>query len=411
METHLSPEYKDSKIGKIAEDILSSCVHCGFCTATCPTYQQLGDELDGPRGRIYQIKNLFEGEPPTRETQVHLDRCLTCLSCMTTCPSGVEYNKLIDIGRDIVEEKVPRPLSEKVVRWGLRQILPYPQRFNAAMTIARIARPLAPGFIKNKITPAQSYTAADTDQTLARKVIIHQGCVQKSLTPATDAAAMRVLEAIGISSISAQGNLCCGAVNQHLADSEQAKVFIRANIDAWWPHIQAGAEAILVTASGCGVMVKDYAHLMADEPDYAEKATRISELTKDLAEILTLKDIKKLTSNAPKNISFHSPCSLQHGQKLNGKVEALLSTAGFKLAAVKDPHLCCGSAGTYSVLQQAMSKKLLNDKLSNLQASEPALIATANVGCQTHLMSDAKVPTVHWVELFDPLIDWQARLN
>lgn len=406
METNIHPDYKETARGQLAESILRTCVHCGFCTATCPTYQELGDELDGPRGRIYQIKNMLEGETPGRETQQHLDRCLTCLNCMTTCPSGVQYDKLIDIGREITEEQVPRPLGEKFLRWGLRQVLPYSQRFDSLLSLARVARPLMPAVLKSKITPAQKCIKATGLKQHERKIILHKGCVQPTLTPATDAAAARVLDSLGIELISPQDSGCCGAVSQHLSASDEAKAFVRRNIDAWWPAIEAGAEAILVTASGCGVMVKDYGHLLADDSQYAEKAARVSSLTRDLSEILTADDIKGLGSKAPKKIAFHAPCTLQHGQKLPGKVESLLTAAGFELTPIRDAHSCCGSAGTYSVLQPELSQKLLRKKLNALQESSPTLIATANVGCQTHLDTKADVRVIHWIELFDPEAHW-----
>lgn len=411
METHIHPKYQNTRPGEAAERILRSCVHCGFCTATCPTYQELGDELDGPRGRIYQIKIVLEGETPSRKTQQHLDRCLTCLNCMTTCPSGVEYDKLLDIGRGIVEENVRRPLHEKIMRWGLRQVLPYPKRFNFLLAFARLGKPFLPAAQKAKIPVVRKGSGIEQQRNHNRQVVLHQGCVQPTLTPTTDEATARVLDRIGIDVIVDTDAGCCGAVSQHLSAAEEARQFIRRKIDRWWPNIEAGAEAVIVTASGCGVMVKDYGHLMADDPDYADKARRVSELTKDLSEIITAEDLKQLGSQAEKKIAFHPPCTLQHGQKLPGRVEALLTASGFKLTRVNDAHSCCGSAGTYSILQAELSQRLLSKKLTALEAGQPKLIATANVGCQTHLETKAGVPVIHWIELFDPESRWNQKTN
>ncbi|MEJ2575613.1 MAG: glycolate oxidase subunit GlcF [Gammaproteobacteria bacterium] len=404
MQTQLPESLLRTPVGQEADRILRACVHCGFCTATCPTYQELGDELDGPRGRIYQIKHVLEGAQATRQVQRHLDRCLTCLNCTTTCPSGVDYGRLVDIGRAYVDERVERPLRERLMRWGLRQILPYPERFGPLLRLGQLVRPLAPKALRAKI-PAPAARSEARIGSHARKIILHQGCVQPSLTPATDAAAMRVLDRLGIEAVRTGGG-CCGAVSQHLNAPAEARDFMRRNIDAWWPHIEAGAEAVLVTASGCGVMVKDYGHLLRDDPVYAERAARVSELARDLCELLSADDLAGLDSRAPRRIAFHAPCTLQHGQKLPGRTEALLRAAGFELVPVHDAHSCCGSAGTYSILQADLSQRLLVKKLDALQDGGPMLIATANVGCQTHLQTDAAVPVVHWIELFDPERAW-----
>lgn len=405
MQTQILQSLLKTDMGQEADRILRSCVHCGFCTATCPTYQELGDELDGPRGRIYQIKNVLEGVAPTRQVQQHLDRCLTCLNCTTTCPSGVEYNHLVDIGREFVEARVARPLPEKFMRWALRKILPYPARFKPLLRIGQWTRPLVPAVLREKIPRAGTHRAAQSTRH-DRKIILPSGCVQSVLTPATDAAAIRVLNVLGIETIQPPHDGCCGAVSQHLGASDEAKNFMRQNIDSWWGPIEAGAEAILVTASGCGLMVKDYGYHLRDDPDYADKAARVSSLCRDLSEILSADDLVTLESNAPKRISFHAPCTLQHGQKLSGKTEALLTAAGFNLLPVKDAHSCCGSAGTYSILQAELSKRLRTKKLDALQQQDPVLIATANVGCQTHLQSASELPVIHWIELFDPARTW-----
>jgi len=418
MQTNIIPALRDTAEGREADRILRTCVHCGFCTATCPTYQLLGDELDGPRGRIYQIKNLLEGEEPTRQVQTHLDRCLTCLNCETTCPSGVDYHKLLDIGRGYVESRVERPLAERVMRWGLRQVVPYPNRFRPLLRLGQALRPLVPATLRAKLPPAagDGTTAAPAlprkpTGRHARRVILQQNCAEPALTPGVVGATARVLDRLGIEAVQPTGGGCCGALSQHLSAPEQARDFMRRNIDAWWPLLEpadgsAPAEAILVTASGCGAMVKDYGHLLRDDPGYAERAARVSELAKDPCELLTADDLAGLPSpferGAPARIAFHPPCTLQHGQKLMGRVEALLRGTGFELLPARDSHSCCGSAGTYAILQSELAGRLRADKLDALQQSRPALIATANVGCQTHLQAAAAVPVVHWIELFDP---------
>ena len=406
MQTNLLDSLRETSTGEEADRILRSCVHCGFCTATCPTYQILGDELDGPRGRIYQIKRVLEGATVTRQTQQHLDRCLTCLNCNTTCPSGVEYNRLIDIGREFVEERVQRPLAERLTRWALRKIIPYRRRFVPLLRLGQLARPLAPRALRKKI-PTLSSADAVASVEHPRKVILIDGCVQPALTPDTDNAAIRVLNRLGVGVVRSGG--CCGAVSQHLSAPDEARDFMRRNIDAWWPAIEAGAEAVLVTASGCGLMVKDYGYHLREDPDYAGRAARVSALTRDLCEILTAGDLQRLGSTAPKKIAFHPPCTLQHGQKLNGVTEALLTAAGFELQPIRDAHSCCGSAGTYSILQSELSQRLLAQKVDALQQGAPALIATANVGCQTHLQTAAGIPVVHWIELFDPERSWPTE--
>lgn len=400
METKILQHILDTDVGKEADSILRSCVHCGFCNATCPTYQEQGDELDGPRGRIYQIKLMLEGQEPSREVQKHLDRCLSCLNCTTTCPSGVKYNHLIDIGREYVEEHVPRPIHEKVVRWSLRKILPYPKFFAPLMKTGQLFRPILPNVLKDKV-PLAVKAIVTNNGTHKRKIILPKGCVQSTLTPNTDTAATRVFDRLNIETIVPTSGGCCGAVSLHLSAPDEAKGFMKRNIDSWWPYIESGAEAILVTASGCGLMVKDYGYHLKDDTVYAEKAKKVSELCKDLCEILSIEDLLTLGTKAPKKIAFHAPCTLQHGQKLLGKTEALLQGAGFELTPVNDSHSCCGSAGTYSVLQPKLSGQLRAKKLDNLLENKPTLIATANVGCQTHLQSATEFPVIHWIELFD----------
>ena len=405
MDTHLADFIRDTPAGKVAGEILRKCVHCGFCTATCPTYQLLGDELDGPRGRIYLIKQVLEGKGVSEKTRDHLDRCLTCRSCETTCPSGVNYSHLLDIGRAVVEEKLPRRLADSVKRTLLKTVLPNPALFGPAVTLGRAVKPLLPSALADKLPPtasaARPWPAAAAH---SRRMLALAGCVQPVLAPSINAATARVLDRLGISLFEADGAGCCGAVRFHLNAQDDAKQDMRRNIDAWWPHVEAGVEAIVVTASGCGVQVRDYGHILADDPVYAEKAAKISALCRDPAEVVTA-EVERLRELLPKTgrgpLAFHAPCTLQHGLKIRGVIESLLITAGYNLTPVADGHLCCGSAGTYSVLQPALSEQLRGNKLSALNAGGPAVIATANIGCLTHLQSGSVMPVRHWIELVD----------
>ncbi len=408
MQTNLAPEFKNTSDGNAAEAILRKCVHCGFCTATCPTYQLLGNELDGPRGRIYLMKQVLEGMQPTRETQLHLDRCLTCRNCESTCPSGVDYGHLVDIGRKIVDAKVERPVSEKAVRWALKEGLPSPL-FAPAMALGQLVRPLLPASLKNKVPAKQAFGVIPT-RTHARKVLMLEGCVQPSMSPNINAATRRVLDAAGIQTLTAPKAGCCGAVKFHLNDQDGGKAHMRINIDAWWPLVETGhIEAIVMNASGCGVTVKEYGHILQDDPQYAEKAKKISDLTKDLSELLpdlVEKLQGKVNVKAAKQVAFHPPCTLQHGQQLRGGVEKHLSDLGFKInVASCEAHLCCGSAGTYSVLQPEIAYQLRDRKLGNLNEMNPEVIVSANIGCITHLQSGTPTPVKHWVELLDAAIN------
>jgi glycolate oxidase iron-sulfur subunit len=401
MQTRISDKYRDTPQGREADRILRACVHCGFCTATCPTYQLLGDELDGPRGRIYLIKQLLEGQPVSYKTQLHLDRCLTCRSCETTCPSGVQYGRLVDIGRELTEEEVTRNPLDRAMRTVLRKILPYPTRIGPLLSLGQLFKPLLPRGLGGQV-PRRQKPGARPRNVQARKMLVLEGCVQSVATPATNAAAARVLDRLGIELVNAAEAGCCGAVSHHLSAVEEGRDFMRRNIDAWWPYIEAGTEAILVTASGCGAMVKDYGHVLKDDPDYAEKAARVSALAKDLSEVLRDEPLpKERLRPRVKKLAYHSPCTLQHGQQLAGVVEGILERAGFRLVPVADAHLCCGSAGTYSILQSKLSRRLLANKLAALQKGGPEVIATANIGCQMHLDSEATVPVRHWIELLD----------
>ena len=412
MQTQLAPEFKDTPDGREAETILRKCVHCGFCTATCPTYQLLGDELDGPRGRIYLMKQVLEGAQPTRKTQLHLDRCLTCRNCETTCPSGVQYGHLIDIGRKIVDAKVPRPAPERALRWALKEGLPSPL-FGPAMKLGQMVRPLMPAALKAKVPPRQDAGVWPSRQH-ARKVLMLAGCVQPAMMPNINSATARVLDACGFQTVVAAKAGCCGAVKFHLNDQDGGKAEMRANIDAWWPHIESGVEAIVMNASGCGVTVKEYGHILKDDPVYADKARRISEITRDLSELLPLM-VTALTETHPDGlpalrraalpaptIAFHPPCTLQHGQQLKGGVEQHLGALGFKVRIARvEPHLCCGSAGTYSVLNPALSYQLRDRKLGHLAEIKPQVIVSANIGCITHLQSGTSTPVRHWIEVLD----------
>jgi glycolate oxidase iron-sulfur subunit len=405
MQTNLAPFIKDTPEGKEADAILRKCTHCGMCTATCPTYQLLSDELDGPRGRIYLIKQVLEGATPTAKTQLHLDRCLTCRACETTCPTGVRYGRLADIGRHLVEERVARGPAESAWRGALNTVISNSSLFGPLLKMGRMARPLLPRALKRKVPPATAAAGRWPATAHARKMLVLEGCVQPSLSPATNAAAARVLDRLGISLVRAAGAGCCGGVSFHLNLQEKALDIMRRTIDAWWPHIEQGAEAIVITASGCGVTVKEYGHYLGQDPAYATKAKRVSELAKDISEIIGAeKDrLKRLiphpSSLIPRQrVAFHSPCTLQHGMKLKGRVEDLLASLGYSLTDVPEAHLCCGSAGTYSILQPELSRRLQENKIKALESGQPTAILTANIGCQTHLQSTTALPVRHWIE-------------
>ncbi|WP_422404035.1 glycolate oxidase subunit GlcF [Pseudomonas sp. GZD-209] len=405
MQTHLSDAAKQLARGEEAESILRSCVHCGFCTATCPTYQLLGDELDGPRGRIYLIKQMLEGEPVTASTQLHLDRCLSCRNCESTCPSGVKYHDLLDIGRAVVEQQVPRPLGQRLLREGLRAVVPHPAAFKALAKVGQTLRPLLPNGLKAKL-PAQVHHAGQRPVPRhPRRVLLLEGCVQQALSPNTNAAAARLLDRLGISVEPACEAGCCGAVDYHLDAQAQGLQRARRNIDAWWPAIEAGAEAIVQTASGCGAFVRDYGHLLKDDARYAAKAARVSALARDLVQLLQAEPLEQLGLCTEQRLAFHCPCTLQHALKLGGAVESLLTRLGFHLTNVPDGHLCCGSAGTYSLTQPALSRQLRDNRLAALESGKPAIIATANIGCQLHLDSAGRTPVRHWIEIVEDALE------
>ncbi len=405
MQTNLADFIKDTPEGQEADAILRSCVHCGFCTATCPTYQLLGDELDGPRGRIYLIKQVLEGKAATEKTQMHLDRCLTCRNCESTCPSGVQYGRLVDIGRGIVEKQVQRPLGQQVVRTALRETLTRKSVFTPAMKLGQLVRPLLPSALKNKVPQARP-SGVWPSRSHARKMLLLDGCVQPAMSPNINAATARVLDALEVQLIIAPKAGCCGAIRHHLNDQDGALDDMRRNIDAWWPYVEAGAEAIVMTASGCGVTVKEYGHLLAHDPAYASRAARISELTKDLSEIMPAFEQQLVAKvKVKKRVAYHPPCTLQHGQQIRGKVEGVLRAVGVDVTLCADSHLCCGSAGTYSVLQPELSYQLRDNKLKNLEATHADEIVSANIGCLTHLQSGTDTPVRHWVELIDSALE------
>lgn len=405
MQTHLSPEFKGTPLGNEAEAILRACVHCGFCTATCPTYQLLGDELDGPRGRIYLIKQVLEGEAPTDKTRTHLDRCLTCRNCESTCPSGVQYGKLLDIGRHVVERKTakthPRPLGERLLRTALKEGLTSPL-FGPAMTLGKALRPLLPASLKPKVPEPRPVGDVPTAQH-PRKVLVLQGCVQPAMLPTIHAALVRVLDRLAVSVLAVPAAKCCGAIRFHMNDQEGGRNDMRALIDAWWPMVERGeVEAILMTASGCGVTVKEYPHYLQDDPHYRPKAETIASLTRDVSEFLAphLDQLKPLV-RARQSVAFHPPCTLQHGQRIKGLTESVLTELGFSLKPFAEVHLCCGSAGTYSLLQPEIAYRLRDRKLQQIEAAQPDMIASANIGCITHLQSGTTTPVRHWIEVVD----------
>ncbi|CAD0261104.1 glycolate oxidase subunit GlcF [Pseudomonas umsongensis] len=405
MQTNLSEQAKLLPRAEEAESILRSCVHCGFCTATCPTYQLLGDELDGPRGRIYLIKQVLEGNEVTAKTQLHLDRCLSCRNCETTCPSGVQYHNLLDIGRAVVDAQVPRPLGQRMLRESLRAVLPRPALFKALTQAGQIFRPFLPEALKAKLPRQASAVKPRPVPRHARQVLMLEGCVQPTLSPNTNAATARVLDRLGISVSPIREAGCCGAVDYHLNAQEKGLSRARQNIDAWWPAIEAGAEAIVQTASGCGAFVKDYGHLLENDSLYADKAERVSALAKDLVEVLGEEPLEDLHINGDKRLAFHCPCTLQHAQKLAGSVESVLRRLGFSLTDVPDGHLCCGSAGTYSITQPQLSRQLRDNKMNALESGNPEVIVTANIGCQTHLESAGRTPVRHWIELVEEALN------
>jgi glycolate oxidase iron-sulfur subunit len=396
-------DYAGDELAREAADIVKKCVHCGFCNATCPTYQELFDERDGPRGRVYLIKSMLESGQAGAATRRHLDRCLTCRACETTCPSGVRYGRLADVGREIVDRTARRPLFDKLRRQVVRHVFPFPRRFGFLLGVGRSVRWLLPAHLRRQIPTRQKLPVPGGAQNPAqRRMLVLRGCVQAATTPRTNDAARRVLRRLGIDLVEADAAGCCGAVSYHLAAREEGLDFMRHNIDAWWPHVEDGAEAIVSTASGCGVMINEYGELLRGDPDYAAKARRVSELAKDLTDVFEAEDLSVFRESAGRQATaVHSPCTLSHGQKREGAVERVLERAGIPLVATTEKHLCCGSAGTYSLFQPEMSGRLLDRKLAALTVGDPEQIVTANIGCQLHLASRSDVPVKHWIELLD----------
>jgi glycolate oxidase iron-sulfur subunit len=418
METRLHERFANDPAARIAEDALRACVHCGFCNATCPTYQEQGDELDGPRGRIYQIKQVLESGTANPTTRTHLDRCLTCLNCMTTCPSGVDYNHLVAYGREVVEHDLQRPWRERMLRGLLARALPARWPFRTALGLGRSVRPLLPASLKQRIPPrwkaqpdAHPAPAPPPAGFVYGRVLLLGGCVHDAIDARINAALRRLLAARGIEVVEVPAARCCGAVEHHLSDSARARERVRANLDAWQETLARGVDAVTSTASGCGVMLRDYGHLLAGDPTHAQLAAQVAALVRDPVELFEAGTIHELGIRAPTDhgpVAWHAPCTLQHGQGLPGRVEPLLQAAGFQLIPVMEPHLCCGSAGTYSITQPKMAARLRKRKLDNLQAGNPIRIVTANIGCQTHLQTGTPTPVEHWLTLLERFLPQQA---
>lgn len=399
MQTKIHPDLAGLHEVQLADSILRSCVHCGFCNATCPTYQELGDERDGPRGRIYLVKQMLETGEATARTRQHLDRCLTCRSCETTCPSGVRYAMLADVGRQLIERQTRRPWFERAVRRTLRAIVPWPRRFGPLLRVGQWLRPVLPPILRSKV-PRRQHPGPRPTSSHSRTVVLLGGCVQSVATPLTNAAATRVLNRLGITAVEPGGAGCCGAMSYHLSEHDEAKDFMRRNIDAWRPYLET-AEAFVSCASGCGAMLKDYAHILRGDPDYATPARRVSEKARDLSEVLQEEDLSSLEVSVQGRTALHCPCTLTHALHADGTLRTVLQRVGIELAATREDHLCCGSAGTYSILQPALSGRLLDRKLDVLTGDDPQRIVTANIGCQLHLGCKAEVPVQHWIELLD----------
>jgi len=399
MQTRLAPKIQQSRHAGTIGTILRNCVHCGFCNATCPTYQLLGDELDGPRGRIYQMKMYFEGEPANAEMLRHLDRCLTCRSCETTCPSGVRYSHLLEIGKQLIEDDLPRPWLDRMRRAAIVRFINSGWIFASSIRIGQALAPMMPTALRRSIPPRQVALARKGGRH-ERKVLMLAGCVQPALAPNTNTRAINLLDRLGVEVIELPDKLCCGAAAMHTSEPDYALRQVKQLIDSWWPHIEAGVEAIVVTATGCGVSVRDYERLLADDPEYADKARKVSSLYRDLVEVVEAHSEQIEVSDAPdKRVAVHTPCTMQHGLGLSNRVERLLAGAGYQICRIEEAHLCCGSAGTYSMLQPVMATQLQHNKIQALSVDRPDIIATANIGCQLHLAQGNATPVVHWIEL------------
>ncbi len=394
-------ELEGTARGDEAQALLRNCVHCGFCLPACPTYRVTGNELDSPRGRIYLIKQLVEGGSASETTRHHLDRCLTCRACERACPSGVEYGRLIDLGRELVDERVPRSLPERTLRLGLVELLSRSRLFGVMLRAGQAVRGLLPAGVRARIPIRPSHSRALPAGGHARRVVLLEGCVQSGLAPGINSAAARVLDQVGIAVERVRDEQCCGALGHHLGATDRALGQARANVDACSAALDAGAETIVSSASACGLMVKDYGRLLAGDSAYATRAERVSRATRDLAEIVEPDDLRRAGCQAGcgPRVAWQSPCTLQHGQRVAGRVEALLEAAGCTLTPTSEATLCCGSAGTYSILQPALSGQLRKRKIAALTGSGPEVIATANIGCLEHLRAESPVPVRHWIEI------------
>ena len=390
MQTDLPAEFLATPDGERANSILRTCVHCGFCNATCPTYQVQGNELDGPRGRIYLIKDMLETATPNAAVTTHLDRCLTCRACETTCPSGVKYGELLEIGREFLERSRRRGLFARLVRWWLTSIVSNPRRLRRLILAALPLRRLAPQRLRAMVRRPAAAATSDGDG----DVLLLQGCVQRVLTPEVNVHLKKLLAARGIAARLDPNEGCCGGLSLHLGHAEQARSAMRGNLDGMnW----SGAERIVSTATGCGVTLKEYDRILATAPDYAAAAKRFAAKVCDVSELLHGLEFGK--RDDLHRVAWHAPCTLQHGQKVTGRVEDLLTEAGYELVPVRDAHLCCGSAGSYSILQPDIARELKQRKTATLMEHHPDVIATANIGCQMHLGDGSDVPVVHWLQL------------
>ncbi|MDY8108597.1 glycolate oxidase subunit GlcF [Fulvimarina sp. 2208YS6-2-32] len=421
MQTHFAPQQLDNPDVAHSAGIIRKCVHCGFCTATCPTYVTLGNELDSPRGRIYLIKEMLENDRPAdAETVTHIDRCLSCNSCITTCPADVNYMHLVDHARNHIEATYRRPPIDRLTRQILALTLPYPQRFRASLTLARLARPLAglldrikplkPMAAMLRLAPAHVPAPSAINEPGTRKaagtararVAILTGCAQSVLDPRINEATVSLLNRVGVDVVVARGETCCGALVHHMGREHEAHAFAKKNIDAWTGEVEReGLDAIIITASGCGTTVKDYAHMLRLDPDYAEKAAAISNMTRDITEFLATLDLPAPVNATGLDVAYHSACSMQHGQRVQKQPRKLLADAGFIVHEVPEGHLCCGSAGTYNITQPEIAGKLKDRKVRNIESVKPQAIATGNIGCITQIASGTAIPILHTIELLD----------
>jgi glycolate oxidase iron-sulfur subunit len=416
MQTSFSPAQLADPQVAFSEAIVRKCVHCGFCTATCPTYVTLGNELDSPRGRIYLIKDMLEnGRAADAQIVTHIDRCLSCLACTTTCPSGVDYMHLIDHARAHIQNTYQRPLIDRLIRNILAYVLPYPGRFRAAVSMAKFARPLAPLLERVQALRPLAAMLRLAPKTLPQKisfapqnliakplarVVILEGCAQPVLKPSINTAARALLTRLNIEIVTPVGEGCCGALVHHMGREHDSLAAARRNIDAWLA-IEGGLDAIIITASGCGTTIKDYGHMLRLDPAYAAKAATVSALAKDATEFLATLELPAPSLKPSMRVAYHAACSLQHGQKITEAPKTLLKNAGFELVEPKESHLCCGSAGTYNIMQPGIAAKLLQRKLHNLKAVKPDLIAAGNIGCITQIGAAADIPVVHTIELLN----------